>query len=182
VTKTDFENLTARLNKSYKAWKKAESDKNKEKDNFFRLAIENLKETETLAQVIVQINLDVEDVEQWILDRYPRWRIVDIDRDKSTALIEEDPYFKDFLYTNSESNLVFERKIVDGGQSLDDDRLKSENPELWERITEETRVLRPLESLKAEDLALVQEYIILGKPQVKLQAPRKAKAEDLEES
>jgi hypothetical protein len=48
---------------------------------------------------------------------------------------------------------------------------------LW---PESQRVLRPLDSLDADTLAALSEYIYEGKPTVKLAAPRKAKAEELE--
>jgi hypothetical protein len=89
-------------------------------------------------------------------------------------LLEEDPdlWFKVTEVPNrgTLADLLYECGV---------DHLEVDNKidYLW---PESQRVLRPLDSLDADTLAALSEYIYEGKPTVKLAAPRKAKAEELE--
>lgn len=87
-----------------------------------------------------------------------------------------------FEYVNKQDGMIYSRQISKAAPSLDDDRLREEDPELWEQITyipEPQRTLRPLEDLSPEQLAKVGEYLVAGKVTTKLSAPKKAKPEDL---
>ncbi|MDB5280833.1 MAG: hypothetical protein JWR61_5788 [Ferruginibacter sp.] len=89
---------------------------------------------------------------------------------------------KEFSYINRETGQVFQRIIAEGTPTLDDDGLAEEQPGLWEAITEEVTVrkLKPLDELTAEQVAALEPYITMPKPQTRLAAPRKAKPEELE--
>lgn len=185
-TKDQFAELTTRLGKSYTTWKAAEKKKNLERDKFFTEAIDTVGNA-PLARITVDATgapPAYDEVFGWIAKRYPRWRLVEVKTidGSSQALIEEDPQYKDFVYINQKEGVVYERKIVNGSPVLDDEALRAEDPELWMRITEETRVLRPIEGLPAEELNAIQKYIRLGQPSAKLQPPRKAKPEELDET
>ena len=87
-----------------------------------------------------------------------------------------------FEFVNKKDGLVYSRQISRGAPSLDDDRLRKEDPELWDEITyvpEPERTLRPLEDLSPEQLAKVSSYLLPGKITPKLGAPRKATLDDL---
>ena len=88
---------------------------------------------------------------------------------------------------NHDDGNIYRRNISQAGPSLDDERLKQENPKLWKRITEErevpatvVRALKDLETLPDKDLAAMQEYFVPGPMTVKLDAPRKAKPDELD--
>ncbi len=117
--------------------------------------------------------------------RNPGWIVAGIQpHDEGfRVIVREDPKFKTFSFVDKERGLVWTKQISSTSATLDDDKLRAEDPELWKRITEERteRVILPLEDLKSEDLAEVQRYIYPGPPQIKLAAPRKAKPEELDD-
>lgn len=187
--------ITQRLGKAHAESKKAEKELKESRAEFFDAVDEEIISTETLARQTIELPPDipfpVDEDDRGVMDYvkrfYPGWRLVDVGAKEHTYIIEEDPAFKKFVYVNHEDGNVYRRNVAQGGPSLDDDRLKSENPELWERITEvrvipqqETRVLKDLEDLPDQDFAAIQEYLVPGPMTVKLDAPRKAKPDELD--
>lgn len=87
-----------------------------------------------------------------------------------------------FEFVNATDGFVYTRQISKGAPSLDDERLREEDPELWEEITyvpEPERTLKPLDDLTPEQLARLGDYLVAGRQTVKLGAPKKVKPEDL---
>lgn len=179
-----FINITENLGNTYRTWKQSGKLKDDLRDKFFSQINEELKE-EVPPQLVVEFPTDDEEAALRQAQRqYIRHRIV------STApveggyqvILEEDPEYRAFTYINPADGQVYQRIISEGSPSLDDDTLREENPELWEAITEEVteRKLKPLDNLTAEQLAGLQPYITMPKPQVRLAAPRKAKPEELD--
>lgn len=134
IDANEFDDVTSQLGTSYKKMKEAEKEKNRWKDEFFRMA--------------------------------------------DTAAGTDQP----FEHVNKKDGFVYTRQISKAAPSLDDERLREEDPELWEEITyipEPERVLKPLEELSPEQLAKIGEYLVAGRVSVKLGAPKKAKPEDI---
>lgn len=188
-----LEEATTDLGDAYRRWKTGEADKEKHRKEFFAAATAEASER-TLAQKTVPVeDEDVateEEARAWLARHYPTWRVLDFDfnddGDYLEALIEEDPQYMERVFVNPQDRKVYTKSVSVGSPLLDDDRLREEDPDLWERITEEPppppRRLLPSEKISAEDLAAMEEYMYPGKPQVKLLAPRDAKDEELKEA
>jgi hypothetical protein len=182
--------ITKQLGSAHRAKSTAEKELKESRGKFFDAVDEEIVATETLAQQTVGIPTDVESAEAYVRQFHPGWRIVGDEPEEGaeTALIEEDPAFKKFVYVNHDDGYVYRRNVSQGGPSLDNERLKAENPKLWKRITEErvqpatkVRVLKDLDTeISNDDLAAMQEYFVPGSMTVKLDAPRKAKPDELD--
>ena len=174
------------MGKNYAKWKTGEKDKDKDRKTFFALALEDLQ-NRTLGQRTISL-ADVDEIEtesearEWVALHYPKWNLKEIKytEDDVLAILEEDPQYIDFTYTNPQDGMVYRRQVVDGGSMMDVDRLQEEAPDLWERITvEETRrVPKPSSEWDKNDYAAVQKFTYPGKPQIKLAPPTEAKDED----
>lgn len=181
----DMSQVTKKLGQSYRQWKESEKEKNRLRDEFFRVATEACQE-ETPAQVVEQVEAqDEEECLRSAQRRFPRHKVLDV-REVSegqwNVILEENPELKEFSYVNEEDGQVYQRIISEGAPSLDDEGLKEEQPGLWEAITQEVtrRELRPLEELTPEQQAALRPYLTMPKPQTRLGAPRRAKPEELE--
>lgn len=178
--------VTSRLGKSYVAWKTAEKKKEKDRQDFFDLAIEQVDKS-ALAQMTVTIPTGAvandDEVIAWLAEKYPKWTLVksEIRPEYIRAIIQEDPKYKPVTYINPTDKMVYTRQVQEGSPYLDDNALKAEDYALWVRVSEETRTLKDIATLPAEDLAALQGYFRFKKPVVKLAAPRKAKPEELNE-
>ncbi len=194
-----LERLTRELYDAYekaKEWKKRldgdpKTKKNREtgfKEAFFAAATEAMAQAPLAQKTEVVAARDAVDAEKEAQRRNPCWNVKTVktqyEGDPETVylvLLEENPEFKEFSYTNKTLKKTFTKQIAAGTPEVDSDKLKSRDPDLWERITVPARELRPLEDLTPDDLAALQEYIYPGKPQIKLAQPRKAKPEELNE-
>lgn len=182
----DLNEITGELGRQYRAWKESEKAKDKLKKWFFDAATEALKDA-TPSQVIERIEaVDEEEALRIAQRRFQRHRVVDVvehSEGQWDLILEEDPQLKDFSWINPSDGQVYSRVIAEGAPSLDDESLMEEQPGLWEAITTEvtSRELRPLEELTPEQVAAIQPYLTMPKPQSRLLAPRKAKKEELDE-
>ena len=183
---TRLDEVTGELGSVYETWKRAEKVKDMLKRHFFDAINEELKD-EVPKQVVQQVEAADEEEALRIAQRmYPRFTTVTVREDSDgiwNVVLEENPELREFSYLNKADGKVYQRIIAEGSPSLDDEGLAEEQPELWDSITTEvtTRVLRPLEELTAEQVAAIQPYITMPKPQTRLGAPRKAKEEELED-
>lgn len=181
-----LDETTQDLGKWHEKWKTAEKEKNKLREKFFREASEELAES-LPARNIEQVSAkDLEEALRIAQRRFHRYNVLDAQEagdDLWNVVLEEDPEFKPFSYINKIDGKVYSRIVTEGTPFLDDDALRDEDPELWERITTEkvSRELRPLEDLDADDLAKMQPYLTAPKPTVRLSNPREAKQEELNE-
>lgn len=185
--------ITKKLGYVHAKSKQIEKELKASRSEFFEAIDNEIIENDTLARQTITFvppkgKEDAEDLITHVKRFYPGWRIAESGSKKNTHIIEEDPAFKKFVYVNREDGNIYRRNVSQGGPSLDDDRLKKENPKLWERITEvriipeqEVRVLTDLDSLPSRDLSAIQEYLVPGPMTVKLDAPRKAKPNELDE-
>jgi len=178
----DLNQITKRLGNAHKQKTVAEKELKESRNLFFDAIYDEILDTETLAQQTIEIPNYVDDVVDYIKQFYPGWYLIEhFAKEDKTALIEEDPSFKKFVYVNQEDENLYKRNVSQAGPSLDDERLKEEDPKLWKRITDQktTRVLKDLETVSNDDLAAMQKYFVPGPMTVKLDAPRKAKPEEL---
>lgn len=182
-----LDETTKQLGKAHHTWKSAEKEKNKLREKFFREATEALTE-ELPAQSVERVPAgDMEEALRIAQRRFQRHRVVDVrEAEEGTwdVVLEENPELRPFTYVNRADGQVYQRIVSEGSAYLDDESLKQENPELWERITAEKteRVMKPLEELDAEDLVKIQPYITTPRPSARLGSPRLAKQEELDEA
>jgi hypothetical protein len=185
----DLQQITKQLGTAHKKKSEGEKELKESRGKFFAAIDEEIVSTETLAQQTISVPEGVE-VANYVKVFHPGWRPFESDSNLEggiDVLIEEDPSFKKFVYINHQDGQVYRRNVSEGGPFLDDNRLKAENPKLWKRITQEeeipaktVRVLKDLETLPDKDLAAMQEYFVPGLMTVKLDAPRKAKPDELD--
>ncbi len=187
---------TTELGQEYRAWKLHEKGKDDAKTCFFQIAVDTMVQgidhghtnLRTLT-VPLAVQGDIDLASERILQKYPRFEIVEIRGSELKgyeAVIQEDPFYLSYTYVNLVDGMVYVRRVDDGPTLLDDERLESENPTLYKRVTYElpwgTRIPIPIDHLKVSDQKAIAEYIYTGKPIIKLPAPRKAKDEELEEA
>lgn len=183
----DLNVVTQKLGVAYKKAKDGEKELKESRGEFFEACDEAVVEEQTLAQQTITVpDAEEEDVVNHIQIFYPGWRYVE-ENDDGGVIIEEDPAFQKYVHINPDTNMVFRRNVSQAGPSLDDERLKIEDPALWKRITEtkvqpatRVRVLKDLEEVNNKDLAAMQEYFVPGRMTVKLDPPRKAKSDELD--
>lgn len=180
----ELNDLTRRLGENYDRYKEYERAKNGLRDQFFDKVTEELSD-EIAPQIVAEYETD--DEEQALRQaqrQYVRHSVVGTARTESgyQVVLQEDPALRPFEYVNPSDGRVYRRIISEGSPILDDEAIQDEKPELWDAITEEVteRRLKPLENLTPEQVAELQPYITMPKPQVKLAAPRKAKPEELD--
>lgn len=190
---------TTELGQEYRAWKTHEKSKDDAKACFFGIAVDTMVEGidagyTNLRTMTVTVNVlgDEQTARQRILQKYPRFEISEIRQVTSgrgngfEAVIQEDPFYLSYTYVNLVDEMVYVRRVDDGPTLLDDERLEIEDPTLYKQVTFElpwgARIPIPIENLKAGLQQAIAEYIYTGKPVIKLPAPRKAKAEELEEA
>jgi hypothetical protein len=153
---------------------------------FFSLA-EATVASKTLAQKSVSVAQfdSEEEAREYLAQHYPTWRIIDftIRDDDVLAVLEEDPEKQPFVFVNPLDKKVYRKQVVAGGTFVDEEKLRREDPKLWERITfvpEPEPRIKSSDELDPKDYAKMQKYVYPGPPQIKLAAPRKAKEHELE--
>lgn len=114
--------------KTQDGWEKILKDAQKQ---FFDAATREL-EQQTLARKTVDFDIErygATNMEKWVENHYPGWRFVE--SKKSKFIIEEDPALKPFAYLNVRDGMVYKRGQVQGGPSLDVERLREEDEGLY---------------------------------------------------
>jgi len=187
----NLQQITKQLGSAHKKKSEGEKELKASRAQFFEAIDQEILSTQTLAQQTIEVPEDAADQEallRHVAVFYPGWQLGEVvpsvwaDGLPSEIIIEENPAFKKFVYVNHEDGNVYRRNVSEGGPSLDDERLKAEDPALWKRITttKAVRVLKDMDTLPDKDLAAVQEYFVPGSMTVKLDAPRKAKPDELD--
>lgn len=127
------------LDSAYGEWKGGEKDKNKYKDEFFKLAVEALKD-ETQAEKVVEIRAsNTVQAGEIIGQRYPTWELDDIRKHPDRegyfeAIIRENPYYQSFSIDHN--GKTYQRQVISGSAMLDDERLQRDDPELWKKVSD----------------------------------------------
>lgn len=115
---------------AYLSAKEAESDKKSLQKELFS-AFNNL--VEPARKTVDCPYWDNEMIENWVKQYHPGWVIIDIGDDEK-ILLEEDPALMAYSYT-AQDGMVYGRSQVNGSPMLDDERLRKEDPTLYESIT-----------------------------------------------
>lgn len=134
-TKPNLNKITTMFGKAYRTQKRsAERQAELQKKLFeaFNLHLEDQIRSQKVIEYEDYPELSLEEI---VSVYHPGWRLKRVVDDKS-AVIEEDPALMKFSFVNHEDGTVYGRTITQGNSSLDEERLRSENPELWERVTE----------------------------------------------
>jgi hypothetical protein len=136
----DLTNATAELGKTYKLWKSAEKAKDDRKKEFFAAA------TKAVEGEIGEMVVDVEAADEaalisFIEKQYPAHEMEDFrpNQEKTgwyEVILIERPDLKPFTFVNEEDGMVYQRQVTQGSPMLDDERLETENPDLYKRVTE----------------------------------------------
>lgn len=133
--------VTDDLYREYQGWKTAEKKKNLYKDEFFQLAVTNMSLDQLRRKTVIEEGSSEDSIRDRVKARYPDYTIESVSKHDLDGfykvLLKENPEYKAFTYI-SESNppMVFQRQIVEGPASLDDEQLINDLPELWIEITE----------------------------------------------
>lgn len=180
---SELTEITKKLGSAYaevKKWDKVKSESRKE---FFKVVS---SQHETLASKFVDVQADnlaqaIELAETY----HPGWTALSAAESENgySVRMQENAEFKPFTFINHEDGMVYQKQIVAGSIMFDDERLKRDHPDIYDKVTfvpEPERQLKPFEEIEDELLPILQDYIYEGKPVVKLAAPRKAKPEELE--
>lgn len=211
----NIETVTKRFGAAYERNKKAKTWLEQQQKRLFQAFDEQI-ELHPPQRRRSTVIPEGKDAKEYITKFHPGWRIVSQQED--IVILDENPSLLSHTFTNHETGMVYGRARVEASPSLDDDRLRQEDPQLWERITiwpepwyslvhdavknftavpwspdslDEVvgehltahgveRVLRDLNTLSTNDLALIEQYIIPGPVSVRLIPPRKTKPEELE--
>lgn len=129
---TDINKVTKRFGRAYERNVKAKNWLAKQQKALFAAFDADLVGRQT-RQRSIQIP-EGEDVNQYIKRYHPGWEYVT--RSDDWVVLRENPSLMSHSYTNIVDGQVYGRAQVTGTPSLDDDRLRQEDPDLWERITE----------------------------------------------
>lgn len=180
---SELTKITKKLGSAYAEVKKWDKIKSESRKEFFD-AVSN--EHETLASKIVEVEADNLAQAIELAETYNSgWVALSAVEEGSgySVRMQENSEFKPFTYVNHEDGMVYQKQIVAGSIMFDDERLKRDHPDIYDKVTfvpEPERQLKPFEEIEDELLPILQNYIYEGKPIVKLAAPRKAKPEELE--
>lgn len=184
--KSKIEEVTKQFGEKHAAKDKADKEMKKLRKQFFDLI--EVPEPELARQTIY---VEAEDPEQYVATLYPKWRIVsyktvarEADPPEWKVIIQEDPDKKTYIFVNPLDKQVYQRTVAEGAPELDLERMKKEDPEFYERVTFEPppppRELFPLASMDDEEKEGLKKYLTPGKLTNRMEAPRKAKPEELE--
>lgn len=174
----DITEVTEDFGEIYSTSKEWEKLKKTAQEIFFKAATQERSKERLPRMSVVTL-----EGPKWIEDHYPGWRIIDSDDGMSVPggtfyLLEEDPSLMEYVFTNPDDGMVYKRSRTEGGARLDDERLKEEDPDLFEEIsewTEPTQVIRDKSTWTDEQAARIKPYLLPGKVGVKLEPPRVAK-------
>jgi hypothetical protein len=139
----DIQLLSHELIDTYDLTKQAAEEHGERKTEFYEALDEKIEAEETLAQKTIRTPANMT-TDAYVTQYYPGWRIVS--GKAKTALIEEDPSRKKYVYLNREDGVVLKRNVIQATDSLDDEKLREEDPDLWERITLPATEVQALEA------------------------------------
>jgi hypothetical protein len=176
--------VTKELGQNYREAKAADKKKDASREEFFELI--NERENDEPTETIGVTAASEAEARAQALKYFPAHEVLMVrDNEDGTFLLEiriADLY-RPFTFVNPEDGMVYARQQRAGSLHLDEERLREENPDLYERVTyvPDERVLRDLDEIDDEDTAVLGEYLYSDKPTMRLAPPRKAKPEELGE-
>lgn len=185
--------ITADLGKAHKQNSKSKKNLEKYRQEFFDAVTFNLERKWRATKVIEipseALSLPSKDLENWIRVNHPGWQLQSLRSELNgfsglyEMVIEEDPALQNFVFLNSDDDMVYQRHAIQEAPVLDDEALKKDRPDVYARITKPVeptpRELIPLDLINPDDLAIMEEYLVPGKIKLRLESPRKVKSEEL---
>lgn len=179
--------ITLQIAARHKRKNKAEADLKKARKEFFDAAREHWR-SQPLAQKLLSYEVKtLNEAHTLAIQEYPAWIVIGSrpypDEAKQIGweiMIEENPEYKAYEFTHPDLNLVFTKEVRAGSVTIDDERLKEKDPDLYKKVFKRQTqwVPRDFDSLDPDTLAQVQEYIYRDTPTLALPAPKKAKVAD----
>lgn len=190
--KPKIEDVTRAFGKAHAAKAAAEATMKKFRQLFFDLI--EIPEEQLARQSIYidRVGDTPTDPEVYVATLYPKWKILSkqrftVDEDGDTEwklIIQEDPEKKSYTYINPIDGLVYTHSVAESAPSVDMERLKSEDPHLWQTITFQPplpeRQLKPLDDLTEVQKDKLRNFLTPPALQHKMLSPRKPKPEELE--
>lgn len=180
--KAKIEEVARDFGKAHAEESQAKSRKEKFRKMFFDLI--EIPSTQLARQTIFA---ECDSPANYVATLYPKWRVVkadSLDSDEWRILIEEDPDKKNYVFINPLDKMVYSRTVAESAPGVDTERLKAEDPNLWEAITVQPplpeRTLKPLSEFDEEQRDKIKKYLTPVTLQNRMEKPRKAKAEELE--
>lgn len=138
MTKLDIEAISQAMLRFRRAKDKAERDHDAKKFEFFA-AVTELCEQEPRATRMIMVPNDVgptdEQIEAWVREQFPEWRVLTIEDEPVRVLVEQDPAWMKYGYLSKDHKTYFQRNVIQGSPDLDDVSLKEDDIALWYRIT-----------------------------------------------
>lgn len=167
-----------------------ENDAKKRKDKY-RLLFFDLIEIPEDQLSRQTIYAECDNPEAYVASLYPKWRIISkklVDEeipDEWRLVIQEDPAKRNFVFVNPLDNKVYTRTVAESAPQVDLDRLKEDDPDLYESMTFQPdpppRQLKPLNSLDDDEKETVKRYLLPVKLQNRMEKPRDPKPEELDQ-
>lgn len=137
---------------------------------------------------------NTEDPDRYVATLYPKWRIVTAQViDEGSAgqdaewklVIQEDPKKKTFVFINPLDKKVYTRTVAESAPDVDLERLRQERPLVYESITFQPeplpRELKALADMTEDQKEILKQYLDPPKLTNRMESPRPAKPEELEE-
>jgi hypothetical protein len=130
---TSLEVVTREFGLAYSGAKQAEAAKTKAQRAFFDACTRALSES-TLGQRLVVVDTrEIENVPEYVEIQCPGYTYVS--HTDEHILVQEDPAVMKFQFINEDDGYVYGRTNSEGAPSLDDERLRAEDPALWDEIS-----------------------------------------------
>lgn len=178
--------ITRKLGESYNKHKRSEREKNEWREAFFEQATHELQQELPPQTVAEYETSDVEDALRQAQRQYVKHTVIAVESDgnKTRIVLEQDPAYRPFTYINPSDGQIYKKSVSEGSPVLDDEGLLERDPDLYHRVMKKEVVYTPRDfsELAPEELEELSKYITFPKPQVKLQAPRRATQEELDDA
>lgn len=140
--KEQWNRFTRRLGRTYATVNRENKNLDKEKATFKKLATKQVEEDGDLARkTVTQAASSPDEAQALVEKKNPRWRVVAdaVPTDKENVfefVLEENPEYKPFVWVNDQDRQVYSKSIQAGQVQIDLDRLKENDPDLWEAVSE----------------------------------------------
>lgn len=131
-----IEDITSDFGFAYKEAKVTAKVKDDLQKRFFQAATAELEKT-SLAQKVVEFDNTKYTPLDWVATYHPGWRFAELHQGgDNLILIEENPALLPYIYVNKRDKIVYARTTSSGSPQLDDERLRQDDPDLWNEISQ----------------------------------------------
>jgi hypothetical protein len=125
--------------------------------------------------------------EAYIAATYPAWEIIKLvgtGDGEWKIVIREKSEVKPFVFVNPKDGLVYQRGLAESAPQPNLEKIREFDYKLYKRITFQPippRELRPLNEISNEDWDAIQDFLDPAKLTPRMEKPRKAKPEEMNE-